>query len=314
MFKKALFVAACLSTAVLAGPLDNRQIAAQAQWVIHGDVETLMASKLGQRIQQETRKPGLAQVMQGIETIYGLNPLSDIKSITLYGTKVGQEEGVAIIQAKLDRQKLVNLLKLNPDYKEHQAGQQVIHEWVDAPKDGKPAQIRFGAFSGSDLAVIASSRELLQQALAVLEGKADSLAKGESPGLPASPAGTFLTLRVNKLPQPPADRPEAFLLAKFARASACLGETEGKLFAEAAIEAASQEAADNIRKTVEGGLAFLGLLMPAQGQALPDIPPQLPPLVRSAKVTMDGKTVKLSAGMAAEDLIAMLEWAEKHKK
>jgi len=314
MFKKALFVAASLATAVLAGPLDKRQIAARAQWLIHGDVEALMVSKLGQRIQQEAQKPGLAQVVQAIQTTYGLNPLADVKSITLYGTKVGQEEGVAIIQAKLDRQKLVDLLKLNPDYKEHKAGQQVIHEWVDAPKDDKPAQVRFGAFCGSDLAVIASSRDLLQQALAVLDGKADSLAKGESPGLAAPRAGTFLTLCVDKLPQPPADRPEAVLLAKFARACACLGEAEGKLFADVAIEAASQEAADNIRKTVEGGLAFLGLLMPAQGQALPDIPPQLPPLVRSAKVTMDGKTVKLSAGMATEDLIAMLEWAEKHKK
>ena len=314
MFKKALLIVTCLSAAVLAGPLNKQQIAAQAQWLIHGDVEGLMASKLGQRIQQEAAKPGAAQVLEGIKTIYGINPLTDIKSITLYGSKVGAEEGVALIRANVDREKLVNLLKLNPDYKEHKADGLVIHEWVDPPKDDKPAQTRFGAFQGSDMAVIASSQTLLRQALAVLEGKADSLAKSESPLAAAGPAGAFLTLRVGKLPQPPANKPEAALLAQFAGAQAYLGEVEGKVFAEVAIATATPEAADNVRKMAEGGLAFLNLVMPAQGPAHPDIPPQFPALVRSAKVTMDGKTVKLSAAVTAEELIAMLEWAEKHKK
>ena len=107
----------CLAATSLAGPLNKQQIASGAKWLLHGDMEGLMASKVGQKIQQEAQKPGAAQILEGIKTIYGINPLTDIKSVTLYGMKVGSDDGVALIRANVDREKLVNLLKLNPDYK-----------------------------------------------------------------------------------------------------------------------------------------------------------------------------------------------------
>ena len=65
MFKKALLAMVCLAGVALAGPLDKQQVPAGAKWLLHGDVETLMASKLGQKIQEEAAKPGPAQMPVG---------------------------------------------------------------------------------------------------------------------------------------------------------------------------------------------------------------------------------------------------------
>ena len=315
MFKKALCVMVCLAGVALAGPLDKQQVPAGAKWLLHGDAEALMASKVGQKIQEEAAKPGQAQVLDGLKATFGLDPLKDIKSVTVYGTQFGQEKNVVLLRAKLDREKILNLLKMNPDYKEGKVGETTTYEWVDAAKGDKPAQKKFGAFFGSDLAVMTTEAELLKTALAVLEGKADSLAKSAPAGLAAeTPKGAFLVIRVGELPTVGAEKPEAALFNKLACGQAAVGEAEGKVFAEINIEARTEQAAANLKKTGDGFLALLDLMMPEAGQSNPKIPPQFPALVKSAKVTQEGKTVKASATMPAEDLIAMLQWAQKQKK
>lgn len=315
MFKKALFAMICLAGVALAGPLDKQQVPAGAKWLLHGDMEALMASKLGQKIQEEAAKPGLAQVLEGLKTMFGLDPLKDVKSVTAYGTQFGQETNVVLIRAKLDREKILNLLKMNPDYKEGKVGDTATYEWVDAAKDDKPAQKKFGAFFGSDLALIATDGELLKTALTVLEGKSDSLAKSGPAGLTAeAPKGAFVVVRVGELPTVGAEKPEAALFNKLACGWAAVGEAEGKVFAELNIETRTEQAAADLKKMGDGFLALLDLMLPETGQPNAKIPPQFPALVKSAKVTQEGKTLKASASMPVEDLIAMLQWAQKQQK
>lgn len=316
-----------------AGGLTKEQVPAGAKWVLHLDAEGLLASETGGAILAELKKQNIENVMAVVKNLVGLDPLKDIKSVTLYGTNFEPDDGVAIINAKMDKEKLLTLLKANPTFKESKYGEHAVYEWVDQPKDEgkteKAAQLeqhalkketkKFGAFQGDNLAVMAQDLTMLQKALDLLDGKGDSLAKEKD--APAASKGSFFFAFARDLAEAAKKDKKNQILKHVSGANLNVGERDGKLFAQLAVNCKDDRTYSDLKRMAEGlqGLADLAFMNAQEADAAasqPSLPPGLGDLLMGVLVVSDaeGKTILVKTEMPIKSVKALIEYGAKQQK
>lgn len=165
--------ATCLmaSVAAMAEPFDAKTVPADAKWVLHVDGEALQKSAVWPMIQQRLDSdPNIVQKIREFRAVTKLSFPRDFLSLTVYGTSFDDKEVVIIARGHADQQQILNLLQLNPGYAAEAFGTHDVLSWED---NGK---VMFGAFVDGDSAVISQSKQNVQNALSVKEGKAPGLA------------------------------------------------------------------------------------------------------------------------------------------
>jgi hypothetical protein len=309
----------CLVSPLLAGPLDAAKVPADAKWVLHVDMEKLVASKVGNAILEEGNKQGLDIGLAMIKAAVGVDLVKDIKNGTAFGTKFGDESGAVAIQGTLDKEKILKALKLNPTFKEDKYGAVATYQWTEEAKDGKPAQDRFGAFVGDDTAAIATSAAQLKLVIDVLGGKAAGLAK-----VPAFDKSAFLVAFVTDLPSA-ARKPEEAFLKKFAGAQASIGENENSLWAAVAVTAKDEATAADLKQVADALPAIVRLIQPGAtagpgevkiaATTLPEglNSPEAIAVLKSLKVSQAGMTVSVEGSLPVKDVIKLIQEAVKKK-
>jgi hypothetical protein len=312
-----LFLAADLP----AGPLQKQQVPAAAKWAVHANVEAFLASKTGDFALQELKKRGFDEALTNIQNAFAFDPTKDLKSVTVYGLRFGDHAAVILIHGTMDRDRLTEVVRSNETYKELKYGTHTVHQWTDNPQAVEPGPTKFGSFHGDGLLVLTEDVRLHEQALDVLDRKADSLAgPGASGFLPAASEGSFLTAYVKELPSIGKGRPEAAILGKLASGSLQVAESSGRLSAHLAVTARTARTAGNLRKVAEGFLALMDLAGPEQeGQAPAGaedrvlfgdtaVPAKLVAVLKDVKVTSTGRTVKVDATAPVSNAISLLRW------
>ena len=311
----ALVLAMCCSTA-LAGGLKTEQVAGDARWVAHVDVPALLKSGIAQFIIEEAEKNDsfLDGIAQCRETM-GFDPLRDIRGLTLYGKKLGDDAGVVVLDATIDREKIVALLVANETYMDHKYGDYVVHEWTDKPKPGpdgeapvKPAKTHYGCFHDEQTILVASSMELLKGAIDVLDGKLDSLAKsGGLAILPKAAEGAFAVAAVEGLELPADANPgQAALMRNIRDVGAQVGEIEGNTFLTITALTETPEKALKLRRVIQGFVALWQMMM-AENRDLPVLGEQV-------EVTGQANTVHVDAAVPTKSLIEMIKLLAARKK
>ena len=300
---------------ILAGPLNTEQIAGKAKWLAHVDVAALLKSGIAQFVLAEAEKKDgfLEGIVQFRETV-GFDPLKDVHGLTIYGMKVGDESGVVILDATTDKDKLLTLLTANETYKSHEYGDYVLHQWTDEAKMPKVAaaavkmpKTHYGTFYDAKTIVVASSLALLKDAIDVLDGKGESLAKSEGiKVLPKTAAGAFAVAAAEGIELPANAKPEAALLRDIRDASVQIGETEGSTFLAITAWTQTAEKALKLRQVVQGFVALGQMMMAEQ--------PDLPVLGEKVQVTGEETTVHVDAAVPTESLIKMIQFAAERKK
>lgn len=94
--KRALLPLLALTLPAAGGPLPTSYIPADAQWVVHLDIEKGLKSSVGSYITghlDEFDFDGL----DAVRAKTGINPLVDLKDVTIFGSSADPDEGVAII-------------------------------------------------------------------------------------------------------------------------------------------------------------------------------------------------------------------------
>ena len=159
---------ACL---VQAAPLDLKQVAADAKWLVHVDVDAIRASTVVQKGWDKcmAMDKNAEKHLDMLRDHIGMDLRTDLHGMTFYGKEVGKETGVLIVHAKADQHKLLEMAKMAPEYKVVKSGLLEIHTWTH--KHGKMTVTVAGAFVKPDVMVFASCPEELKAALAVLAGK-----------------------------------------------------------------------------------------------------------------------------------------------
>lgn len=299
----------CVSAAP-GGPLKTEQVAGDARWVAHLDVDAVLSSGIAQFVLDEAAKKeefhaGLAK----IEETLGFRPLKDMHGLTLYGREYTKESGVAVIDVAADRDKLLALLLANEEYKKTEYGDHALHQWTDPPRYDEAGELtreargQVGCFYDEGTIVIAPSVKVLQGALDVLDGKAENLAKTKAlKMLPAPAKGAFLVAAAEDIELPAEKHPRAALLRKITDGAVQAGESDGSVFADVSVLARTVEEAARIRQVVQGFVALAQM----QLQALAD--EDMPVLGEKITVTGDGKAVRLAATIPTKSLIKAVQF------
>lgn len=302
----ALTLALGFGSPVRAEPLDPSHVSADAKWLAHVDFDVVRASKLAQRAHEEllSRDPA-KQKLEALRKTLGLDLMRDLRSLTFYGSRFLPGSGVAIVRAKMDRQRLLGLVRRDPSHRTSPYGKHELHSWTQAK--GKPDEHTVtGCFHQATVLVLGRNADEVKAALDVLDGKSPCLAGSDAPLGAEAPAGSIFAARAVGLAD--ADLPfKSPIVRQVESLSITLGEHEGEVFGEARLVASTPEVAENVQSAVEGLRAIAQLQHAADQDRMKAL--------RALQVTMDEKTVTLRWRMSVDALLKLIEkeWAKLRK-
>jgi hypothetical protein len=281
-----------------AGPFDAKDVSADAKWAAHLDVDGLLAANLAKKAREQIFKehPDLDAKLAAIRNLFRFDPLADVHSITIYGTRpIKKDTGVVVIHAKVDQKLLTDMVKTNPDYEATAYGKFQLHTWrKDADKHDH------AAFFKPDVIVFGASIDEVKAALDVLEGTKPNISEAYASLASAIPPGAILIAGAKDLAE--ADlHLESSLSKQVDSALLVVGEHQGQVFARATLNVKDAEIAKKIKTVADGALALAALVKSDDADALK--------IITGVKVTLNDKTIT-AEGQAAVDLL----WSQLQKE
>ena len=236
-----------------AEPLKLDQVAADATWVGHVDFDALRDSTVVQKAMakhQEKHKHAEAH-LKIVETVIGMDPRKDLHGATVYGTAIGKHNGVLILHAKLNRQRIQSWAEKLPGREKSEHGDFTISTWTKKKGD-RTFTLATAWFDDSHLVAGASVDEL-KNALDVLGGKGKSVGD-DSPLAGSVAAGTTVLARISgiadadlKCNNPVAKQTKSFRFV--------VGENDGESFFRARAEMTNSDVVGEMEKIVAGAQA-----------------------------------------------------------
>lgn len=258
----ALLIAGCTLSA-LAGTLSKSQLPASAKWVMHVDIERLAASQSCAILTANpaVAKPFNAQLAR-YRALLGVDPLKDLRHVTLYGEDTTGNRGVALIAGNLRPDTIARTLSTYPQYRTLPCGSWTLHKWRDAASG---AELNACLYS-SRLLVIASDESGALGALNVLSGAKPNLARGKGRlNVPPARDGIFFTAATQGYAGSPQDPLKAMVLRSTESATVQIGEKSGQVDAGMWLNAVSPDAAGDIEKVLNGLIVATRLSGDADG-------------------------------------------------
>ncbi len=279
-----------------AGPLNRADVPAQAIWVVHVDCDILRPTAIGQYLLSELDKPDVQAKFAAFQSIFSFDPRKQLHGLTLYSAGSAAEDGVLLMYADFDPERLVTLAKAANGYQSVTNNQHVIHNWIDDKKKSKNGvkPRTYAAFQDSRVVVFGQRQSALASALDVLARSAPSLSTSKSFPEMGTPADTsFLQAAANKLNLSGSDPNAAlFRLSKMFRLQ--IGETQGKLTATLSVEANDEEVAGQMASVGQGLLSLIKLQKDK---------PEATKLAEALSLKQDGANVAATLALPADDLI-----------
>jgi hypothetical protein len=279
-------IAGISGASVMGGPLERQNIPREAVWVLHVDVERLLAYEVGRLVQEHVAEQGSPARDQMIAKL-NLDPLSDILGMTFYGETFGEHEGVVILTTTRAAEEAAGRLAgLGlAEYASREVDGVRVHRWV---QDGKTlfAAVLAGARGEERRVVLSGSEERLLSAAETIHGGTGEV------GVP-DPEGATVYAWARGLAQAPSP-PRAATLRGIASLTVRMGQRvdeagESVVYARADLTAVSEKRAGQIESMFKGMLSTVEMM----GEDNPDFRP-LSDLAGGASVTVDGANVTIS--------------------
>lgn len=331
----ALMVLTAAATAA-AAELKPSHVSADAKWLMHLDVDQVRQSTLGERLGEEVASKERAQKrLDWVHERYGIDLRQDLHGLTAWGSTYAPHEGVLILHADYDREKVLAVVKDEPGYKTTQHGDDTIHTWRAVPrrerraarkrdedrgkdrKHGKQKQRKAAdrrdhlnvsmAFHDKSTIVLAGGPQTVQHALAVLDGKRASLKKVvKTPLTRDVPEGTIFRGAAVDLDGLKARGPRFAVLAQFDEIVVSFGEQEGSLFLNKHLVADSPETARLAGDVARGFEAMLALRAKAH--------PKLEEIAKGFKFNQDGQTLTATWKAETDAVWSAVEEMKQHRR
>lgn len=302
------FAAASLLLAlpVEAGGFDAERVPAGARAVVHVDVAGLQRTALW-RMAGELGLHAELDELGELEREFGVNPLRDVRSVTIWDT-TGTGEGkaaVLVTGARIDA--ALERLQGAPQYRSVESDRLRVHAWDDGDD---MSVFAFVHPTGDDerVVILSDRTDILIEGIRVLFGQAPSLADTPAAAITARPSAGSLVFVALTQGLPGADwaHEASAVLGLAEQVVLDVGESREMLFAHASIWTKSLEDAQNLNDILEG-LRALGRL--ALGRA-EDVPPQLPEWLGNLRFGHRGNVVEVDFEIAVEELAQVAREAE----
>jgi len=304
-----LLAGLCLMTGpAFAAPLQKSEINPAADWVVHADLEAFRSSGVGKLVLEELKAQGIEQKMQEFATIFSFQPLTDLRDVTLYGTGTDRNNAVVIADGRFDAEKLLGIVRWNPQYKEIPYEGVTLYQWLNEDKKNPAAeQIMYGYIHGGQQVVISSGLDTLKHAVNTLKQPAGGPSTGLISRIPALEKGAFLQVVATGIGDLAGQEPKAAILKQADSLTLSAGEAADKVFIGLQVQGQTPEVAQNIANLVQGVVAMAQLA--AQEQ------PKLSELAKNVNIAREDKTVRVRFEAASQSVFGFLkeQWQQKQQ-
>ncbi len=298
-----------LAAATLTGaPLERSQVAADAKWLLHLDVEALLKSQLGAGL----TKAVVAEAGDDLKEDAGLDLPAIIRNtgaIMAYGTdyKSGKDgKGILIWQGSKEIEQIASAFLVQQaeaakagagNVKVVRSGSQPVYAFGD----DMHVQVR----PGGGL-ILGRTVAQIDDATQVLDGRAPSLKdRATFAEYSALPGGFFFLALAEGFNQNAEVPPQASVLKLADGGRIALGEADGKLRLQLTLKAQSEEVTQQIQQVVQGLLAIVTM---TQTEA-----PELQEMIRGTKVNADGKRVTVDLTIPTEAALKQINERQSGK-
>lgn len=289
-----------------ARPLQKNEVSPAAKWVIHADVEAFRNSGFGKLIMAELQAQGLEEKLEVFAGIFSFHPLKDVRDVTVYGRDKDRNGAVILIEGQFNPEKVVAVVRMNPQYQEIPYQGVTIHQWPnEEKKDGQTtSQTMYGYLHNGRQIVLSSGLDALKQAVDTLKGPAGAAGSLLSQ-VPESPKGVFLQATAIDIGAMAGEDPQAALLKQTDLVTLTAGQTADNLAAELRLRSASPEVAESLVQMLQGIIAMAQLAGQEQ--------PKLSELAKTLNVTRVDKVAQVRFEVPAQSLLAFLkeQWNQK---
>jgi hypothetical protein len=316
---KTVFVAALCLTALpaFAAPLQKSEVSPAANWVAHVDLEAFRGSSIGKLVLAELQNQGLTQKLQDFATIFSFDPLQDIRDVTLYGKGQDRTKAVAVVEGRFDTQKLIALLRMNPQYQEIPYKGTTLYRWQQEERKGpQPTddqgteqageQMMYGGVVEGNRVVVGTGLETVQQAVDTLKGQTPTAAStGLLSQIPQAQGTVFAQVVATGVGDIVGQNPQAAMLKQTDSLTLTIGETTDKLFGQLSLQGQTAEVATNTAKMLEGLIAMVQFSAGEQ--------PQLAELTKNIRVSSNDKTTQVRFEAPTQAIFQFVkdQWQQK---
>jgi len=280
-----------------AAPLDLKNVAADAKWVVHVDVDAVRDSQVVKKAFETcpALKTDSGRHFDQIRDRVGVDLRKDLHGVTLYGPDTDRAHAVAVVFSTVNQQLLLDKAAHAANHKVTKHGEIDIHSWTQ--KHGAKTQPAAGAFYKPDVLVFAANVEGVAAAIDVLDGKSPGNADRKLGGRVA--AGASLAVRAAAIPPqvqcPILKQAESFRVA--------LGENNGMSFYRGSLVMKSTEAAAQV-KTIADGFKAIGSLSFSDDADVMKI-------IDGIKATVNDTTARVRWEASADDVWTVAEKVAK---
>ncbi len=275
-------------------------VPADAQWVLHLDMEKLVSSALFKVLTEEKGIPDIQQKAGQEFAKLKIDPFKDIKGVTLFGRGEAGEEPVVAISGNFDKASLIGLIKAATSFKETPYGKSTVYSWQDKN------EAHFGTFATDNLILITSTEADIKSALDAIEGKTKNVAGSPlAARLGKEPAGAIVEFAVADIARVTGQGKGAAaahempaILSQMQSVDGAISEIGDKVNLNIAISAISNEVAKNMEQAVQGIIALVNL-------NIKDADAQM--LTQGINVKVDGEKVRVNASYPIPELTKLIQ-------
>ncbi len=304
-----LLLAAGTALTVLAGPLQKEQVAADAKWVIHLDVQALLHTTVGETLAREALDPNLVRPTAELKQHLGVDfDWRRIRSVTLYGSDFSASEhlrGVMLVDTDMDVAQAFA------------AAQKKLAE-VGGLKDGGLERLEEGsaelysikkelyiATQKGGPVIVSKGRAAVLKAREVLNGSAPNLDSAPFGKLCQAGNGFFFVAAARGFSDAAPVPPQARVLQMADGLRVVLGEKGDQVTASLALSAKTAEAARQMHQVLQGMIALAALSQVEN--------PDLKTLVAGTRVGLDNQTVMVDISLPVARINQKIVEEERRK-
>jgi hypothetical protein len=298
--KQVLLLSAAFLCILTAGaaPLKRADIKADPALVVHVDFDGLRATSVGKAMLAQLNQPDVDTKISGIVDIFGVDPRTALHGATIYAMSQNPPEGVLIVYADFDSNKVVGLGKLAPGFEILTNGSRRIYTWIDQKaKSNSDSPHIYAAIKG-DRIILSKGETPVTTELDVLDGNVPTLAGEKTlPELGGPGHGNVIEAVVRKFDFGGEDPNAAiFKMSKIVRFQ--VGEKADHIAATLSFEAKDEDVANQISAIAQGLVALLKL---QQGDT------NILKVARAISLHQDGATVTATASVLSQDVVDLIK-------
>lgn len=280
-------------------PLKRADVAADPAWVAHVDCDGLRPTAIGQHLQTELNKPEAQEKLAAFQSLFSFDLRTQLHGLTLYGASIAPQDGVLLVYADFDADRLVTLANSAKDAQNSAYKKHVIYNWIDdkrKARDGVQPRV-FAAIAGRRV-IFGQREDKVARALDVLDGAAPNLAAAAAfPQLGAPGDTSFIEAAARKV-ELADNAPHAAILRLSKQVRLQLGEVQGRVSATLTLDANDPEVAGNISSIAQGLVSLLKLQKER---------PESVKVAEALTLKQDGSSVTVSLSLPSQDVVDMMK-------